>query len=86
VQILQGNKVIEVRNSGINKGTAGKYFLSKNRYDFILAVGDDQTDEELFRVLPEEAYTIKVGLSASLAKHNLRDCKEVRKFIEEIVK
>ncbi len=86
VQILQGNKVIEIRNSGVNKGTATTFFISKNKYDFILAVGDDWTDEDIFKVLPQEANSIKVGITPSLAKFNLKDYKEVRKLIEELTK
>src|SRR5207253_8337283 len=29
VQVLQGSKVIEVKSAGVNKGTAGLYWLSK---------------------------------------------------------
>jgi trehalose 6-phosphate synthase/phosphatase len=49
--------VVEVRNAGINKGTAGTHFISKDAFDFILAVGDDGTDEDLFKVVPETAYS-----------------------------
>ena len=86
VQILQGSNVVEIRNAGVNKATAGMYFLSKDRFDFILAVGDDLTDEDLFKVLPQEAYSIKIGISPSYAKFNLRDHMEVRKLIEEIIR
>ncbi|KKQ96620.1 MAG: Alpha,alpha-trehalose-phosphate synthase/trehalose-phosphatase, partial [Parcubacteria group bacterium GW2011_GWC2_39_11] len=61
VQILQGNKIVEVRCAGVNKGTAGLHWLSEN-YDFILAIGDDMTDEDLFKVLPEKAFSIKGGV------------------------
>jgi len=85
VQVLQGAKVIEIKNSGINKGTAAMQFLSKDRYDFIMAIGDDLTDEDLFRILPEDAFSIKVGFQPSHAKFNLRDYREVRKLIEEVI-
>jgi len=78
--------LVEIRNAGVNKATAGMYFLSKDRFDFILAVGDDLTDEDLFKVLPQEAYSIKIGISPSYAKFNLRDHMEVRKLIEEIIR
>ncbi len=84
VQILQGSKVVEIRNAGVNKATAGMYFLSRGNFDFILAVGDDWTDEDLFRILPQTAYSIKIGIAPSYAKFNLRNYIEVRKSIEEI--
>lgn len=85
VQILQGNKVVEIRNGGVNKGTACMQFLSKGHYNFILAVGDDWTDEDMFKVLPPEAYSIKVGICASHARFNLRHYQEIRKLLVELI-
>ena len=48
VQVLQGHKVVEVRHGGVNKGTAAMHWLGKDTYDFILGIGDDWTDEDLF--------------------------------------
>lgn len=88
VQVLPGNKLIEIRNAKVNKGTAGRYFLAKKKYDFILAMGDDWTDEDLFKVLAEKAYSIRIGitLTPSFAKYNLRNFMEARKLISELVK
>jgi len=86
IQVLQGSKVVEVRCGGVNKGNSGLLFLSRKKYDFILAIGDDWTDEDLFKILPSSAYSIKVGITSSYAKFNLRSYIEVRKLIEEIVK
>ncbi|MHB9028082.1 MAG: bifunctional alpha,alpha-trehalose-phosphate synthase (UDP-forming)/trehalose-phosphatase [Candidatus Latescibacterota bacterium] len=85
VQILQGNKVIEVRNAGINKGVTGRYFLTKYDSDFIFAAGDDWTDEDLFCVLPATANTVKVGLCRSYARYNLRNHVQVRELIKEMI-
>lgn len=84
VQVMQGNKVIEIRNSGTNKGTLVNNLLSEHNYDFILAAGDDITDEDMFKALPEEAYSIKVGIKSSHSKYNLPNYMEVRKLLEEI--
>lgn len=84
VQVLQGSKVIEVRSAGVNKGSAGMYFILKDSFDFILAIGDDWTDEDLFRVLPETTYSIRVGMTSSYAKFNLRNYIEVQKLLKEI--
>ncbi|RPI18922.1 MAG: bifunctional alpha,alpha-trehalose-phosphate synthase (UDP-forming)/trehalose-phosphatase [Ignavibacteriae bacterium] len=86
LQVLQGSKVIEVKNIGINKGTIVTYFLRKKQYDFIMGIGDDWTDEDMFKALPENAYSIKVGLTASHAKYNLPDYNSVRKLIGDITK
>ncbi|HSD56544.1 MAG TPA: bifunctional alpha,alpha-trehalose-phosphate synthase (UDP-forming)/trehalose-phosphatase [Methanotrichaceae archaeon] len=84
VQVLQGNKVVEVRNAGLNKGDAGMYCRSKGDFDFILAVGDDWTDEDLFKVLPETAYSIRIGMTQSYARFNLHNCSEVIKLVREL--
>jgi trehalose 6-phosphate synthase/phosphatase len=86
VQVLKGNKVIEVRNSGMTKGDAGSYWISENEYDFILGIGDDWTDEDLFKVLPETAYSIKVGAAQSQAKHSLPGSSEVQSLLGELAR
>ena len=77
LQVLRGNKVVEVRTAGINKGTAAMHWLSRASHDFVLAIGDDVTDEDLFAVLPESAYSIRVGIANTHARYNLRDTREV---------
>lgn len=84
--VLEGSKVIEIKNVGINKGRASLRWISKHDWDFILAVGDDWTDEDIFAVLPESAYSIKVGSSPSKARFNMTSQYEVRDLIKEIMK
>ena len=50
-----------------------------------MAVGDDWTDEEMFKALPEEAYTVKVGLGSSKARFYLKSYREVRKLLREMI-
>jgi len=84
LQVLQGNRVVEIRTAGVNKGTAALQFLAKGSFDFVLSIGDDWTDEDLFRVLPDSAYSIKVGMVHSCARFNLRDPEQVIDFLEEL--
>ncbi len=84
--VLEGNKVIEVKPINVNKGRTARYFLERKDYDFILAVGDDWTDEDLFEAMPEEAYTIKVGFGVSRAKYQVQSYREVRKILQELAK
>ena len=85
LQILEGNKVIEVKSSGVNKGRAALHFVCKSPWDFILAIGDDWTDEDMFKAMPESAFTIKVGLTTSSARHSLKSYKEVRNLLKELI-
>ena len=84
LQILQGSKVVEVRQSGIDKGNAALQWISNGGADFTLAAGDDWTDEDLFQVLPSTAYSIKIGLSPSHARFNLRRPDEMVELLREL--
>jgi trehalose 6-phosphate synthase/phosphatase len=86
LEILEGKKLIEIKASGINKGTAALDFLERNPADFILAFGDGWTDEFLFKELPESAYTVKVGSENSAADYYVSTHKEVRNFLKELLK
>lgn len=70
LNVVEGNKVVEVKCAEINKGWAVAEWLNKD-YDFILAAGDDLTDEDMFKAMPPHAYTIKIGHSPSLAHYNI---------------
>ena len=84
IQVLQGARVVEVRNGRVNKGLGGEYFMDKVNPDFILAIGDDWTDEDLFHALPQSAWTVKVGLARSHARFALHNHKEVVELLEEL--
>ena len=58
--------------------------LALAAYDFILAIGDDKTDEDLFRALPEHTLTVKIGIMASLAKYNLKDQQGVLTLMDHL--
>ena len=76
VQVIQANQAIEIRDAGINKGTVAREIMSQEEYGFILAAGDDRTDEDTFQALPDRAYTIRVGGVHSHARFNCRDSEE----------
>ncbi len=84
VQVLEGNKVLEVRNTGVSKGTAALEWLSDLRADFVLAIGDDWTDEDLFRALPPTAYSVRVGLAKTAARYYLGSHTAVRRVLREL--
>jgi trehalose 6-phosphate synthase/phosphatase len=68
--VVEGNKVIEVKNATINKGSAAQLWLN-GKWDFIMAIGDDKTDEDLFEALPATAFSIKIGVGSTKARFNL---------------
>ena len=85
ISVLNGNKVIEVKSSNVNKGRASVRMLGESNYDFIMAIGDDWTDEFMFQDLPESAVTIKVGLKKTQAKYHVEGTKKVRLFLTELM-
>ncbi len=85
LQVVNGNKVVEVRNRGVNKGTASLKWLTQDNFEFVLAIGDDSTDEDLFKVLPRSAYSIKVGPSRSCARFRVQNQSEVLPLIETLL-
>lgn len=86
VQVMQANKAIEVRVAGINKGTLARDMIAEGGYDFILAIGDDKTDEDLFEVLPDWAHSVRVGVGHSHAKYNCRDVEEVHQVLSMLTR
>ena len=86
LEIMDGDKVIEVKYSGINKGKASIQKMGDSKFDFIFAVGDDWTDEYTFNVMPEEAYTIKVGTKTTKASYYIESVDQVRKMLDDFTK
>ncbi|KIO75715.1 trehalose-6-phosphate synthase [Pedobacter lusitanus] len=82
LQMMPGNKVIEFKNIEVNKGKATLAWLHDQHPDFIIALGDDHTDEDIFKALKPEDYTIKVGSNISAARYYLRNFQEVREFLK----
>jgi len=84
LEILEGNKIVEVKSANINKGKVANSLLMDNDYDNVTCIGDDLTDEYMFRDLPSSACSIKVGHSDTAAKYILNNYKDVREFLLEL--
>jgi trehalose 6-phosphate synthase/phosphatase len=75
--IIDGDKVIEMKPSDVDKGIAARKICDLYQPDFILSIGDDRTDEDMFKALPDNALTIKVGVKNSSAKFTIKTQEEV---------
>jgi trehalose 6-phosphate synthase/phosphatase len=86
LHILQGHKVVEVKPSMVSKGRAAQPWLhGKPGFDFIFAVGDDVTDEALFEALPDDGWSVKVGIpERSTARFFVSDPEEVRLLLRDL--
>lgn len=85
LEILDGNKVWEVKCKRIDKGKAAQMLIHQIIPDFILAMGDDHTDEDMFEVLPKSAYSIKIGKNPSAAQYFLPDQAQVFDFLSSFL-
>ena len=86
LQIMRGNKIVEIKSSDYNKGSEVERLLKKNSYEFVMAIGDDTTDDDMFRALPDNGISIKVGDYSEAAKFRLPWQDEVVPFLEGLYK
>jgi trehalose 6-phosphate synthase/phosphatase len=81
--IFKGSKIIEVKPLAVNKGAAALNLV--DRESFVLCIGDDYTDEEMFAALPKDASTIKVGRGKTTARYRLPSPESVVEFLEKLL-
>ena len=85
LQVIDGNRVLEVRMVGVDKGASSTQMINQLNPDFILCIGDDTTDEDMFRALYERGYTIKVGRGNTAAQYTLLSQREVYPFLRRFI-
>jgi trehalose 6-phosphate synthase/phosphatase len=82
VQIIDGNKVIEVKHFMAHKGTTCRNNILCGDYDFTLAFGDDKTDEDLFEQLNGiNEFSVKVGPGNTAAQYRIASVEKVLEFL-----
>ena len=103
IEISEGLGYVEVKPKGINKGTAlyraiEKVSDIKGPVDFIMAIGDDSSDEDMFKIVnllkkqnstilasnSIPAFTCTLGIKPSLASYFLLDANKVVILLEHI--
>ena len=86
VTVTQGHEVVEVRSAFANKGKTLCRLLA-HRPSLAVYIGDDQTDEDAFRLLPPESVTIRVGpaIMSTAARYRVEDPTEVLRFLRAII-
>jgi trehalose 6-phosphate synthase/phosphatase len=84
--VLHGSKVIEVRFAWANKGeVAHRLLTAAPRRAWVLAIGDDRTDEDMFARLPRTAWTIRVGAGPTSARFRVRGPADVTALLAVLV-
>lgn len=85
--VLRGACVVEAKARGIDKGIAVRDNLAASPTATIVAIGDDVTDEDMFRALPLPHVGIVVGDGgrATAASHRFSGVTDVRGFLASLV-
>ncbi|MBP7148259.1 MAG: trehalose-phosphatase [Acidobacteria bacterium] len=85
-----GDCVLELRAAGPDKGSVARRYLPRPPAgvadESLVALGDDVTDEDMFRAVAGAGLAIRVGPAgrASLARYRLESPHEVRRFLEAL--
>ncbi|XP_075492185.1 putative alpha,alpha-trehalose-phosphate synthase [UDP-forming] 11 [Primulina tabacum] len=98
VVVSSGQQIVEVKPQGVSKGVVVKNLMEtmatkRKPADFVLCIGDDRSDEDMFeaiassvtnRSLPDsaEVFACTVGQKPSMAKYYLDDTFEVIKLLQ----
>lgn len=85
LQVIDGNKVVEVRIAGFDKGATALKIVNEMDPDFVLCMGDDTTDEDMFKALEGEAYTIKINNGASAAQYTILSQTQVLPMLNKLI-
>jgi len=83
LRAFRGEKIVEVKPVWANKGEAIRRLLRNfPDRDFILAAGDDRTDEDLFERAPSNAWTVHIGPGPTRASYVVTDLRVLRGVLE----
>ncbi|CDP13064.1 unnamed protein product [Coffea canephora] len=98
VSVKSGQHIVEVKPQGVNKGLIAERLLATMRQkqllpDFVLCIGDDRSDEDMFEVIMRavanaslspvaEVFACTVGQKPSKAKYYLEDTPEILRMLQ----
>ncbi|KAF3335983.1 alpha,alpha-trehalose-phosphate synthase [Carex littledalei] len=99
VTVKTGHHYVEVKPQGVTKGLVAERILSELqersiRADFVLCIGDDRSDEDMFEVINQaaatgpvlspvaEVFACTVGQKPSKAKYYLEDSSEILRMLQ----
>jgi trehalose 6-phosphate synthase/phosphatase len=85
VEIVPGDRVIELRPHGVNKGRIVARLLERAAPGLIVAFGDDVTDEDMFAALPPSGISIRIGNGDSRAGFRVAMVDDVRALLSRLV-
>lgn len=100
VSVKSGQYIVEVKPQGVSKGLAAEKIFTRmaesgKQADFVLCVGDDRSDEDMFEIIGSalnsgilssntSLYACTVGQKPSKAKYYLDDTAEVVTMLDAL--
>ena len=85
VEVHEGAKIVEISSMQISKGNAVQKLVEGKGYDLIICVGDDYTDETMFRIHDPRLLSIKVGTGETDADTVVKDPAELKRLLKSIM-
>ncbi|GLT80579.1 hypothetical protein SLA2020_520120 [Shorea laevis] len=98
VSVKSGQHIVEVKPQGVNKGLVAERLLKTMQQkgmlpDFVLCIGDDRSDEDMFEVIMSaregpslspvaEVFACTVGQKPSKAKYYLDDTTDILRMLQ----
>ncbi|CAK7356098.1 unnamed protein product [Dovyalis caffra] len=98
VTVKSGQHIVEVKPQGVNKGLVAERLLETMKQkgmlpDFVLCIGDDRSDEDMFEVILSarsgpslspvaEVFACTVGRKPSKAKYYLEDTSDILRMLQ----
>ena len=79
-----GKDVFEVAVTDADKGSAVRRLAAEIGAQGVVYLGDDVTDEDVFRVLGADDVGVKVGAGETAAAHRVADPAAVRALLEQL--
>ncbi len=84
LSITYGKKIVEVHHGSTDKGAAATWYLGQDEWGFVVAAGDDTTDEDMFVAAPASAWTIKVGAGNTAARSRIASPQAFVKLLSRL--
>jgi trehalose 6-phosphate synthase/phosphatase len=89
-ELVDGKLVIEAKSRNVGKGRVLEQILphhlgASTATDRVLCIGDDRTDEDMFRVLSPYGLTIHVGRGPSAARSYVESTRQVRHLLQALL-
>lgn len=87
VTISMGAKIVEAKANECNKGSFLRWLMQSSFRDtsYYICIGDDRTDEDMFKILGEKGLSIKVGMEYTTASYRISRQEDVPVVLKSIL-